>query len=120
DVLQSALQRLQGRGAAHDPSPIRELRSEALSLRFPAPAEEPVAAAPAAAEALLPPWTDLEALAGLPPEPLHALTAAVDIAQWSQALFGSSTRLQAQILAHLPPADAQRLTRELRSGRPVR
>ena len=117
DVLQSALQRLQGRGVEHHSTPtVQEPRHAASSLRIVAPAEPPE---PAAVEPL-PPWTDLESLAGLPPEPLRALTTAVEVAQWSQALFGSSTRLQAQILSHLPPAEAQQLTRELRSGRPVR
>jgi len=66
------------------------------------------------------PTEDLEGLADEPAGLLREVVRSVDVETWSQALFGTSRRLQAEVLPHLEHPDEERLSRALRSARPVR
>ncbi|MCA9054518.1 MAG: hypothetical protein KDA75_11815 [Planctomycetaceae bacterium] len=63
---------------------------------------------------------ELEDLAAEQPERLQQVVQRVEPDVWSRALFGASPGLQSQLLAKLPEHEANRVTRELRAGRPVR
>ncbi len=63
---------------------------------------------------------DLEDLSHESPDLVQEIVRRVDVLVWSRALFGASAAVQSRILPHLSASDAQRLTRELRTNRPLR
>lgn len=125
DVLADVLQRITAREEAANRA------SEAVSPRSVATTSQEVTALaqpkPAAHVNRLtssmhpsPTPTHIESLVGENVSLLRELASAIEVDTWGHALAGASTALQAQILPHLPPAAANRLTEQLRASRPLR
>lgn len=128
-VLHDVLARLQSPSERSASSPLhRRVRPPRESpMAVPPPLElrrshplEDVPPAGAAAPCDVPEIADIEQLAGAPSHLLRQVVDAVDVETWGQALFGRSRTVQAHLLAHFRPEDADYLTQWLSAARPVR